>query len=108
MLDFFKDMYYEVSGIEKPIKKKEDKIIFSKSAKIIICCMGVLYLGVGTIMISNCIDSGNYLSIFKYVFLIILDIAANIFMFMKTKKAEQIAFILVVLFIAVNYLTSIF
>lgn len=119
MFDFFKDIYYELNGIDsnsiqeerrkKREEKRKERFIFSKSAKVIVFIFGILYLIVGiinmTIMKENA--AWNVVQIIRLMLLSICDIACLVCLSIGKKKTEIIALILIFVFIVVQYFTII-
>lgn len=116
MFDFFKDMYFEMAGVdiqsikkEREEKRKEEKknrYIFSKNAKLITIAMGVLYLLIAGFEIALLVHfSGSVLLIIKLILQIIIDIAVIICLGSKKKEYEKIALTLIVIFLVFGYMS---
>lgn len=109
MLDFFKDMYLEVNGIEpKEVKKKEkdEKIIFNFKTKIGIWFMGIIYMIIGISSIALIIRTQISINIIKYIMLIIVDLIILICISIKRKNTETIALVGIIIFIVINLSTA--
>lgn len=114
MLDFIKDMIAEANGLDSEKMKEErrnknkEKHIFSKSIKVIVTIVGILYLFVAVTNISICLRQNEaFIKIGKYLFLSILDLIVMVSLLLKNKKAELTALIGIVLFVLANYIFAI-
>lgn len=112
MFDFFKDMYAEFNGLdtkkirEEKLAKKKEKLVLSRTAKIIIRVIGVFYLFIAALSIFAIIKNGYNVIIFKYIIMGLLDIIILIMTFIRSKQAEIAVIFGAVFFIAINYLTT--
>lgn len=117
MFDFFKDVYYEIKGIDssivreeqkkKQLEAKKDRFIFSKSAKVLVFIFGILYLVMSMINIAVMIESGepSAIHIVRVVLLSLCDIACLICLAINEKKTEIAALILMFVFVIAQYFT---
>ncbi len=110
MLDFFKDMYAEINGLDLEVIKKERRVkqekydkIMQRAGKVVIVIVGVLYLVLAGTNISIMIDTGFDISIIKYIILSLIDIATLTTFFIKNKSANIARVILMSLFIFLNF-----
>lgn len=126
MFDFFKDMALELSGTdsdlvrekekEKLEERRKTKFIFSKTTKVVVYVLGVLYLVMGGFGIYVSLQVGksaqdvtaglNILQCVKYGFLSLIDIAAMGCLFSGKRKAEIAALVLIVAFVVLMYSTT--
>lgn len=116
MLDFLRDTYLELSGIDSSLaekerkekaklkKEKEKKIIIPKYAKKIISIFIVLYLisCLGTFQII--LKSENIMLIIRSAVQILDAILVIVFINIKNKKTELIGIGLIVLFFVLQYM----
>lgn len=114
MLDFFKDTYLEMSGVDtqklkkerEEKKKKEERYIFSKKIRILTIILGIIYLFIaGSEIVILASYSGSIMFILKILFQILIDIAAIVCLVLKKKEYEKIALVLIILFFMVGYLS---
>ena len=126
MFDFFKDMALELSGTdsdlvrekekEKLEERRKTKFIFSKTTKVVVYVLGVLYLIMGGFGIYVSLQVGksaqdvtaglSILQCVKYGFLSLIDIAAMGCLFSGKRKAEIAALVLIVAFVVLMYSTT--
>lgn len=115
MFDFFKDVYYEVHGIdsksidcerrEKRGKQNKEKFIFSSAQKAIILLLGVGYL---LLFLLNTIVFGIKATgtLVTHILLLAIDIALCVCLMIRNKKTETAALVLMILFGLCLYVTS--
>lgn len=120
MFDFFRDIYFELNGIdsveaekirkEKIEKKREKKNIFSRSMKVVIFILGILYLVMAGFNIITMKENNglNAYLVIRFVFLILCDVAGLICLALGKKKSEIAALILIVIFMLTQYFTTLF
>lgn len=120
MFDFFRDIALELSGVDskgaeqqrkdKLDEKRKDRFIFSKGAKVLVYIFGVLYLVAGATTISLAKTSGalNALMILRFIALTLLDVSSVVCLAIGKKKTEIVALILIVLFVLIQYFTTVF
>lgn len=89
-------------------KGNKNKIIFSKFTKIIVWFFGILYLLVAVLGISLSLSVHNYLSIIKYCLLILFDILSLVMISIKRKETETVAIFTIIIFIMLNFSTTLF
>lgn len=117
MFDFFRDIALEMNGIDSEHaererekikrKKKEENFIFSRRTKVIIFIFGILYLIIGAINITYIKEQENIIPyVLKIVFLSAVDISGLICLATGKRKAEVAALILIIVFMAVMYITT--
>ena len=114
MLDFFRDVVLDISGIDSQAIKQnrtnktenKKKYIFTKSTKGIIYFLGVLYLVSGGLSILSSKGSVQIFAGIKFVFLSVIDLAALICISVRNKKTEIASLILIVVFIIIMYSTT--
>lgn len=107
MFDFFQDIIWKASDKVRKEKKSKDRFIFSGSAKGIVFFLGILYLMTGGFQMSVLKGQKNILfPVLKIIFLSTLDIAALVCLLLHKKKAEAVALVLVIIFFAVMYMTT--
>lgn len=112
--NFFNDLYFESAGYDvnamkeerknKIAEEKKDVILLSKKSKHIIRGLGIIYLGVSMLCISSSLNDKNFLEVFGYILLLVMDIAGIICVSIKNKKTEIISLFLVGTFIILNFL----
>lgn len=112
MFNLFKEMYFEVQGydietmkkerIEMQEEKKKEQVILSKMVKHIIRCAGVLFLLLGTIIISTYFENRDWINVIKYIFMIVLDIASMILVTINKKNTEIAGIICSAIFVILN------
>lgn len=111
--DMFKDMYLEAAGYdvkkmkEEKIKRKEinkqSVIIFSNKSKYIIKGIGILFLIIAFLCISSFVEEKSYINIFKYIFLVLLDIIGMVCISKKSKRSELIGLCIIIIFVILNF-----
>ena len=89
-------------------KGNKNKIIFSNFTKIIVWFFGILYLLVAVLGISISLSLHNYLSIIKYCLLILFDILSLVMISIKRKETEIVAIFTIIIFILLNFTTTLF
>ena len=120
MFDFFKDLYYELNGIDsnavaeerknKLIEKRKNRFIFSTKAKIIVVVFGILYLVIMGLNVAGLKETGG-LSVgfvLRTLLLVAVDISCLVCLLIGKKKMEIAALILIIVFVITQYLTIIF
>lgn len=116
MLDFFKDTYLEMSGVdtqklkkereEKKKKEKEERYIFSKKIRILTIILGIIYLLIaGSEIVILARYSCSIMLILKILFQVLIDIVVIVCLVLKKKEYEKIALALIVLFFVVGYMS---
>ena len=113
MFDFFRDMYLEAGGIdskkvdlERKLKSQEKRrsyLIFSMKMKFLIAVMGVLYLAIQIAIFKETLSEG-ILSVVVTIILSCVDISCLIILFLKGKKFEITAAVLMLVFVFGQYL----
>lgn len=113
MFDFFRDMYLEAGGIdskkvdlERKLKSQEKRrsyLIFSMKMKFLIAVMGVLYLAIQIAIFKETLSEG-ILSVVVTIILSCVDISCLILLFLKGKKFEITAAVLMLVFVFGQYL----
>lgn len=116
MLDFFRDVVLDISGIDSE-KIKENRVnkraekkkhILSGSTKGVIYFLGILYLFMGGLSVWYTRGNENIFAKLKFFLLTIIDIAALIFISADKKKTEIIGLILFAIFVIIMYTTTMF
>lgn len=115
--DMFKDMYLEAAGYDvKKMKeekrkieemKKQEIIIFSNKSKHIIRGIGILFIFIAILCISSFLQNKNYIEIFKYSFMIFLDIVGMICISKRNKKSEIIGLCIIIVFVILNFVVPV-
>lgn len=120
MFDFFRDMYFEYRGVDsnaakeerenKLKEKKKDKFIFSKSSKVIVFVLGILYLIIAWFNVATMKEIGalNAYKVIRLLFLTSCDIASLVCLAISKKKTEIAALILILVFVLTQYFTTLF
>lgn len=113
MFDFFRDMYLEAGGIdskkvdlERKLKSQEKRrsyLIFSMKMKFLIAIMGVLYLAIQIAIFKETLSEG-ILSVVVTIILSCVDISCLVLLFLKGKKFEIAAAVLMLVFVFGQYL----
>ena len=126
MFDFFKEMTLELFGTdsdsvreiekEKAEEKRKSRFIFSKTTKVVVYVLGVLYLAIGGFGIyvslqvakltQDATAGSNIWRYVKYGFLSLIDIAAMSCLFSGKKKGEIVALVLILVFVVTMYFTT--
>ena len=120
MFDFFNDIKLELDGridkeaVEKEKRDKrqqkyENKFIFSVRTKIIIFIVGILYLIMtgGILYFGISSKTLKLYTLVRYIFLYLIDIAGLICLAIKNKKTQIAALVLMLMFILLQYFTTI-
>ena len=111
MFNFFRDIYAELNGLE-PVKMNEEKslkkknLALSRAVKMIIRTVGILYILIAATSMISIFTNGINITILKYIIAVIIDIVVLIFTFGKSRQAEIIVAVGVVMFIGFNFLTQ--
>ena len=115
---FLKDVYLELNGVDtrfveeerkkKLEEKKKNKFIFSSSTKVAVYVFGIIYLilTAGNIISLKKSDALSFAHLLRYFFLVVCDISAMGCLIVKSKKTEIAALILIVIFVLVQYFTT--
>ena len=118
MFDFFEDVYLELKGDDSTAvereekaereKKREEKFIFSRNAKIIIFILGILYLIMAGFNVTTLKETGglNIFKILRFILLILLDVCGLVCLIIKDKRAEISALIFIIIFVLTQYFTT--
>ncbi|MEG0614128.1 MAG: hypothetical protein RR540_00110 [Oscillospiraceae bacterium] len=112
MLEFFKDVYYQMNGLDvdkmkeerlqKVITEKEEKILLSSSTKNTIRFVAGLYFFIAILQIITAVKTKDFSRIIKISFLFLLAIVVFILTFFRNKKAEISSLVGVAVFIITN------
>jgi len=111
VLDFFRDIYAEMNGLD-PQKMREEKLsrkknlTMSRAVKTTIRIVGILYLLIASVNIISMVTNGFNLAIFKYIIAVIIDVVVLIFTFFESKQSKIIVAAGVVVFIGINFMTQ--
>ena len=109
MFDFFKDIYLETHGIDSSRamkeneEKKEKKFLFSRKTKAIIIIMAVIFILMQIFQIMALIEKGGIELLAATIFLCMMAMAIVILLFIRNKKTEIAAAVLVGVFIVLDY-----
>lgn len=115
MLDFFRDSLLELQGIdsekakmERLMKKqqrneKKDKILIPLSIKKMIQALSAFYMVSCVSSMIILLQNGLNLLLIKFILQILISSSLFVLMFFKTKKAEIISIVLIILFIVLQY-----
>ena len=115
MFDFFRDMFWELRGLdasavksaqeEKRERKKLDRFIFSRITKILVVILGFFYIAVAATMLALSRSSGRQsMVIFQRVITALVDIAVIASLLSGTKKGEIFALAGIFVFFVAYYL----
>lgn len=113
VFDFFRDMYFEAGGVDskkadlerklKTQEKRKSYLIFSPKMKFLIAVMGVLYLVIQIAIFKETLTEGMF-GVIATIILSCVDISCLVLLFLKGKKFEIAAAILMLIFVFGQYL----
>lgn len=113
MFDIFRDIMLEAKGIDcelaekdrlqKKKEKEKDKIIFSKSVKVVICVFSLFFIVTSLLQIPVLIKTGSVVFLIRSIVQIITAIATMICLKIHKKKSEIVAIVLIVVFFLLQY-----
>lgn len=117
VFDFFRDMYFEAGGVDskkadlerklKAQEKRKSYLIFSPKMKLLIAVMGVLYLAIQIAIFKETLTEGMF-GVVVTIILSCVDILCIVFLFLKGKKFEIAAAILMIAFVFGQYLYALY
>ena len=116
MFDFFKDMYWELRGVdsaklkvakqEKLLEKKESRFIFSKAVKNIVIVLAVLYVVLSiSLAVTGWGNKGSVMNVLMHISTSLIAIAVCACLIWGTKLGEIAALAGAFLFTLILYLT---
>ena len=113
MFDIFRDIMLEAKGIDcelaekerlqKKKEKEKDKIIFSKSVKVVIYVFSLFFIATSLLQIPVLIKTGSVVFLIRSIVQIMTAIATMICLKIHKKKSEIVAIVLIVVFFLLQY-----